>query len=162
MYTIEKQRFGPVFSWSVLSSRRIKQLFFFFVFVFKFIVHVLTTLCHPLTSFQYTQEKVKNESCENASFCSCTNKKAVAENVYEVNQELGLWGIVFFCVPGSSLRGSPLPLSTPATQASPGVGTSKKEKNCPSQRGTVTSEIEPRLSKRMRGLLVASLNWTMH
>ena len=124
MYTIEKQRFGPVFSWSVLSSRRIKQLFFFFVFVFvfKFIVHVLTTLCHPLTSFQYTQEKVKNESCENASFCSCTNKKAVAENVYEVNQELGLWGIVFFCVPGSSLRGSPLPLSTPATQASPGVG----------------------------------------
>ena len=57
-----------------------------------------------------------------ASFYSCTNKKAVAENVYEVNQELGPWGIVFFCVPGSSLRGSPLPLSTPATQASPGVG----------------------------------------
>ena len=66
--------------------------------------------------------KVKNESCENASFCSCTNKKAVAENVYEVNQELGPWEIVFFCVPGSSLRGSPLPISTPATQASPGVG----------------------------------------
>ena len=79
--------------------------------------------------------------------------------MYEVNQELGLLGIVFFCVPGSSLRGSPLPLSTPATQASPGVGNRPpRKKKIALQRGTVTSEIEPRLSKRMRGLLVASLN----
>ena len=44
IYT-EKQRFGPVLSRSVLS-RKVKEAlfkeFFFFVFVFKFIVHVLT------------------------------------------------------------------------------------------------------------------------
>ena len=35
-----------------------------------------------------TQENV-HKSCENVSFCFCTEKNDVAKNVYEVDQELG-------------------------------------------------------------------------
>ena len=63
--------------------------FFFFVFIFKFIVHVLTKLWHPLSFFRETQKNI-HKSCENVSFCFCTDQKDVAKNIYMVvDQELG-------------------------------------------------------------------------
>ena len=62
---------------SVLKKSSIKEAlfkeFFFLVFVFKFIVLVLTTLWHLLSISQYSLENVY-KSCENVSFCFYTDQ----------------------------------------------------------------------------------------
>ena len=69
---------------SVLTKCSIKEALFkecfFFVFIF-----IMTSI-----SFSKNLRKNAHKSCENVSFCFCMDQKDVAENVYEVNQELGV------------------------------------------------------------------------
>ena len=69
---------------SVLMKCSIKEALFkgcfFFVFIF-----IMTSI-----SFSKNLRKNAHKSCENVSFCFCMDQKDVAENVYEVNQELGV------------------------------------------------------------------------
>ena len=69
---------------SVLTKCSIKEALFkecfFFVFIF-----IMTSI-----SFSKNLRKNAHKSCENVSFCFCMDIKDVAENVYEVNQELGV------------------------------------------------------------------------
>ena len=69
---------------SVLMKCSIKEALFkgcfFFVFIF-----IMTSI-----SFSKNLRKNAHKSCENVSFCFCMAQKDVAENVYEVNQELGV------------------------------------------------------------------------
>ena len=69
---------------SVLIKCSIKEAlfkeFFFFVFIF-----IMTSI-----SFSKKLRKNTHKSCENVSFCFYIDKKDVAKNVYEVNQELGV------------------------------------------------------------------------
>ena len=71
--------------------------FFFFVFVFKFIDQFCFN--YIMTSIILLSIKV-HKSCENVSFCFCTDKKDVANNVYEVDQELGGGELSLFVCPG--------------------------------------------------------------
>ena len=69
---------------SVLMKCSIKEALFkecfFFVFIF-----IMTSI-----SFSKNLRKKAHKSFENVSFCFCMDQKDVAENVYEVNQELGV------------------------------------------------------------------------
>ena len=65
-----------------IKEAHFKELFFF-VFVFKSIAHVLThyEMHYPCLKFRkkFINSENVNKSCENVSFCFCTEKKDVAK-----------------------------------------------------------------------------------
>ena len=97
----EKQRFGPVFSWSVLSKRR---------FLKHFSSSFSFSLWHPYPSLNKLRKTII-KVVKTCLFALNGSRRCSKKHIWGQSGTHG-WGIVSFCMPGG------------------GEWTSKKEKNC--------------------------------